>query len=54
MFWEERNIKESKNTNIASFLIEVDNKTPTESQVSKISNFELWVGNLNFDQTTDE
>ena len=30
MFWEERGIKESKNTYLALFLIEVGNETLTE------------------------
>ena len=30
MFWEEREIKERKNTNLLSFLIEVDNRTLTK------------------------
>ena len=30
MFWEERDIKESKNTYLAQFLTEVSNKTLTE------------------------
>ena len=35
MFWEERDIKESKNTYLAPFLIEVDNGTLIELALSR-------------------
>ena len=53
MFWEERDIKEGKNTYLVSFLTNVSNRTLTElTLVGKVPNFKPWINNLNFGQTT--